>query len=83
MNDALGNSFMVEVGDLLAKDEVFEERAASLTRLERVLVVVDPETLICRQVLALRVLAKGGQVLHLRVPVSLLAALIPLLTLCH
>jgi hypothetical protein len=49
---------------------VFEQRA-SLARLERVLVVVDPEALICRQVLLFRVLAEGSEVLHLRVPIFL------------
>ena len=83
MNDPLGNSFMVEVGDLLAKDEVFEERAAALACLERVLIVVDPETLICRQVLSFRILAERVQVMHLRVPVSRLAGLLSLLALCH
>ena len=62
---------------------VFEERAASLARLERVLVVVDPEALIRRQVLLFRVLAKGGDVLPLRVPISLLAVLIRQLALGH
>jgi hypothetical protein len=74
---------MVEVGDLLAQDEVFEERAAALARLERVLVVIDPETLIRRQVLLCRVLAEGGEVLHLHVPISLPAVVILRLPLGH
>jgi len=42
MHDTLRNPFMIEVGDLLAKMEIFQERRPSLTRLERVLIVVDP-----------------------------------------
>jgi len=34
MNDSLGNALMVKVRDLLAKNEVFEQRAAALTGLE-------------------------------------------------
>ena len=64
MNDTLGDSLMVEVRDLFAQDEVFQQRAASLASLERVLVVVDPKALIGRQVLPLGILLEGRQVLQ-------------------
>ena len=39
MYDALGDALMVEVGDLLAEDEVLEEGRAAQARLQRVLIV--------------------------------------------
>ena len=41
MDDALGDALVVEVGDLLAQDEVFEQRRAARAGLELVLVVGD------------------------------------------
>ena len=35
MDDALGDALVIEVGDLLAQDEVFEQRRPALARLER------------------------------------------------
>ena len=52
MDDTLGNPFVIEVGDLLAKDEVFEQRRATFTGLEAVLVVEDRQTLIAGQPLS-------------------------------
>ena len=46
MNDALRNALVIEVGDLLAKDEVLQEDRAPLDRLQRVLVVGDGNALI-------------------------------------
>ena len=40
---------MIEVGDLLAKDEVFEEGRATQARLQRVLIVCDRDTLVGRE----------------------------------
>ena len=37
VHDALRNSLVVEVGDLLAKMEVLEQRRASIARLERMI----------------------------------------------
>jgi hypothetical protein len=41
MDDALGNPLVVEVGDLLAQDEVFEQRRPARMGAQRVLVVGD------------------------------------------
>ena len=49
MHDALGNALVIEVRDLLAQDEVFEQRRPAQARLERVLVVGDRHALIRRQ----------------------------------
>ena len=61
VHDALGNALVVEVGDLLAEDEVFEKRRAASARLERVLVVVDPRALVGGQHLVRATLAEGLQ----------------------
>ena len=49
VDDPFGNPFMVEVGDLLAKDEVLQQRGAADAGLERMLIVPDRYTLIRRQ----------------------------------
>ena len=49
MHDAFRNAFMIEVRDLLPQDEIFQQRRAAISGLERVLIVVDPHTLIGRQ----------------------------------
>ena len=41
MHDALGDALVVEVRDLLAQDEVFEQRRPAQAGLERILVVGD------------------------------------------
>src|SRR4029077_11648838 len=46
MNDSLGNALVVEMGDLLAQDEILEQRGAARAALERVLIVRDRRTLI-------------------------------------
>ena len=46
VHDALGNALVVEVRDLLAEDEVFEERRSAKPGLERVLVVGNRDALI-------------------------------------
>ena len=46
VDDALGNALVVEVRDLLAQDEVFEQRRTAQPGLERVLVVGDRHALI-------------------------------------
>ena len=55
MHDALGDALVVEVRDLLAQDEVFEQRGAAQPRLQRVLVVADRDALIRRQRTARRI----------------------------
>ena len=45
MHDPLGNALMVEVRDLLAQMEVFEERGPSLARLERMVGIGQTHTL--------------------------------------
>src|SRR5690606_10800442 len=46
VHDALGDALMVEVGDLLAKNEVLEQRRSADPRLERGLVIGDQHTLV-------------------------------------
>jgi hypothetical protein len=46
MHHAFGNSLVIEVGDLLAKMKIFQERGAALATLERVRVIIDQQTLI-------------------------------------
>jgi hypothetical protein len=55
MHDALGDALVVEVGDLLAQDEVFQQRRAAQAGLQRVLVVGDRHALVGGEHLALRV----------------------------
>ena len=49
MDNPLGDALVVEVGDLLAKDEVLEQRRAAEARLQRVLIVRDGDALVGRQ----------------------------------
>ena len=49
MNDPLRDPFMVEMGDLLAKDEVFEQRRPAQAGFEGVLIVRDRDALVGRQ----------------------------------
>ena len=46
MDDALGNALVVEVGDLLAEDEVLEQRRPARAGAQRVLVVGDRRALV-------------------------------------
>ena len=46
MHDALRDPLMIEVGNLLAQDEVFKQRGAAQTRLERILIIRDGDSLI-------------------------------------
>ena len=49
MDDALRDALVVEMGDLLAQQEVLEQRRPTRVRLQRILVVGDDDTLIRRQ----------------------------------
>ena len=49
MHDALGDALVVEMGDLLAEDEVFEQRRPARAAFQRVLVVGDRRALVRRQ----------------------------------
>ena len=49
MDDSLGDPLVIEVRDLLAKDEVLEEGRAAKARLQRTLVVRDGNALVGRQ----------------------------------
>ena len=49
VNDALWNSLVVEVGDLLAQDEVFQQGGPTQPGLQRVLVVGNRHTLVGRE----------------------------------
>ena len=70
MDDALGDPLMVEVSDLLAHDEVFEQRRPTHAGLEGVLVVGNLHTLIGAQGLAGGIAAHAFQALHLGVGVG-------------
>jgi hypothetical protein len=52
MHDALGNALVIEMRDLLAQDEVFEQGRSPQSGLQRVLVVADAHALVRRQRLA-------------------------------
>src|SRR5258708_4039542 len=43
---SLRNSLVIEMSDLLAKDEILEQGRATISSLERILIVVDANTLI-------------------------------------
>ena len=49
VHDALRNALVIEVRDLFAQDEVFEQRRTAQARLERILVVRDGHALIGRE----------------------------------
>ena len=49
VDDALGNTLVIEVGDFLAEDEVFEKRGAPAARAQRVLIVGKRRALVRRQ----------------------------------
>ena len=49
IDHALRDALVVEVRDLLAQDEVFEQRRAAQAGFERVLIVADRHALIGRQ----------------------------------
>ena len=55
MDDALGNAFVIEMRDLFAQDEIFQQRRAANAGLERILVVADRHALIRGQPLAGRI----------------------------
>src|SRR5665647_1391126 len=46
VNDTLGNTLVIEMGDFLAQDEIFQQRRAARIRPERVLIVGDREALV-------------------------------------
>lgn len=70
VDHALGDALVVEVGDLLPHDEVFEQRRAALAGLQGVLVVGDAGAGVGAQRLAGGVLAIGLQLLQLGVAVA-------------
>src|SRR5688572_1637401 len=49
MHDALRYALVIEVSELLAKDEVLEQRRPAQSRLQRVLIVADRDALIRRE----------------------------------
>ena len=65
MHHALRDALVVEVGDLLAEDEVLQQGRAARPRLQRVLVVRDLDALIGGERLALRVLPLALEILAL------------------
>src|SRR5687768_6466402 len=57
MNDAFRDALVIKMRDLLTHDEVFEQRRPSVAGLQRILVVVDPDTVVGRQKLVRAVFA--------------------------
>ena len=49
MDNPLGDPLVIEVGDLLAKDEVLEQGRAAKARLQRALILRDRHALIGRE----------------------------------
>jgi hypothetical protein len=64
VHHALGDALVVEVGDFFAEQEVFQQRRAALAGLQRVLVVVDAQSLVRSQELAVAVVGVLGEVLN-------------------
>ena len=62
MYDTLGNPFMVEVRDLLTQVEIFQQRWSALSRFERILIVIDSEALIGREIFLRGVLLEHREV---------------------
>jgi hypothetical protein len=59
VNHSLGDALVIEMKDLVAKDEVLEQRRAARASLQRVLVIGDRRTLLrCQHIAA----ASGGLV---------------------
>ena len=56
MDDALGNALVVEMGDLLAQDEILEQRRPARAALQRILVVGDRRALVGGE----RIVGGGG-----------------------
>ena len=87
VNDALRNSLVVEMGDLLPEGEIFQERWATPPGFQRILVVRDDDALVGRERSLGRIsgLMRGapraGDKIFLRVP-ELLKAL-RLACFCH
>src|SRR5512140_1651506 len=46
VNDTLGNTLMIEMGDLFAKDEIFQKRRAARIGPERILIVGNGDALV-------------------------------------
>jgi hypothetical protein len=49
MNNPLGDALMVEVGNLLAENEIFQECRAAGVGFERILIVRKHHPLVCRE----------------------------------
>ena len=49
VHDALGDALVIEMGDLLAEDEILEQGRPALSALQRILVVGDRRALIGRK----------------------------------
>ncbi len=65
VHNALGNAFVVEVGDLFAQMEVLQKRRPAFARLQRMIGVVEPHALGGGEVLVL-LAARGLRALHRR-----------------
>ncbi len=69
VHDALGDALVVEVGQLLAHDEVFEQRGSPFACPQRVLVISNLDALVRAQGLARGIGAKGFELIELGVVV--------------
>ena len=67
MDDALGDALVVEVGDLLAKMEVLEQRRPAVAGLEGVLVIVDRQALVGGERAISREVGERRELVSLRV----------------
>ena len=61
VHDTLGNAFVVEVRDLLAQHEIFEQRRPAQAEFQRILVVGDGDALVGRERAARRIDAHAIQ----------------------
>jgi len=67
VHDALGDALVIEVRELLAHDEVFEQRRTAFTCLQRVLIISDLHALVRGEGFARGIGAEGFELIELGV----------------
>jgi hypothetical protein len=65
MHDALGDALVVEMENLLAENEVFEQRGSTRASFQRILIVANPDALVGRQARVGCLLALRGLLMRL------------------
>ena len=83
MDDALGNALVIEVGDLFAKDEIFEQRRTAQPGLQGVLIIRNRYALVGRQHTVGGIDAHAIKRAHRRVLANIRAAAADLVRAVH